>query len=406
MAVGRDGHGDILKDQSAQAPPQSMTNEANYYSVLQSAFEKTEPDSFEARGAIYDRLWQIIIDQLHTNPETSDEEIAAERAAFLRAVQRMEFGSGPPPPEENIRQVGREAAPVERNAAPAYRDLEPFEREPAPIYRDAEPVERVATPIRRARPAKPRRRIFWRIAAAMVTACVVLLVAGMAYALIVIRSDSTVAARWIDQSAPDSLQAQMVRAVLSIQNFIERRSVAAPPAAAQRAVLYEESADTATGTTFSGRAVWRHHPKTAGPLAESLSIDVEIPQKHLFLELSMRRAPEGGVISHFVEFRFVGPNRAPSDAVDDVLGILMKTDELSRGIDLTGRVAKVRPGIFLMGLSGADGDLGRNLKLLRERGWLDIPIVFRGGTRSILAIEKGATGENALNGALATWGHG
>jgi hypothetical protein len=353
-----------------------MNSEANYYNVLQSAIARTQPDSFEARGAIYDRAWQIVLDQSYADQIASEEGIALERAAFLRAIQRIEFNGGPPPQEENGRPAGPRAA-----------------KSPSRV------------------PLKAPRRMFWRIAAGMVSACIALLVAGIAYALIAIRSDPTVAERWVDQSDANSWQSQMVRAVVSFNNFIDSRpattttTTSTSAVAAQRAVLYEESAATATGTTFSGRAVWRHQSKSKTSTA-ALLIEVEIPQKNLILEISMRRAPDGGAASHFVEFQFFGPNRSLSDAVEDVVGILMKDDELARGIALKGQVVRVQRGMFLMGLSGTDDDVARNMKLLKDRPWLDIPIIFRGGARSILAIEKGTAGQNALNEALTTWGQG
>ena len=83
-----------------------MTSEVDYYTVLQSAVARTQADSFEARGAVYDRLWQIVLDQLHSNPDISAEDVVVERAAFLRAVQRIEFGGGAPAAEEEeVRQA-------------------------------------------------------------------------------------------------------------------------------------------------------------------------------------------------------------------------------------------------------------------------------------------------------------
>ena len=84
----------------------------------------------------------------------------------------------------------------------------------------------------------------------------------------------------------------------------------------------------------------------------------------------------------------------------------MKNDELSRGIELKGQIVKVHQGMFLMGLSGTDADVASNMTLLKERGWLDIPIVLNGGGRAILAIEKGASGEKALSQVLSNWGRG
>ncbi len=245
-----------------------------------------------------------------------------------------------------------------------------------------------------------------RIAMRMASAFAVLVVVWFAYLLIVVRLDSASAERWAGEGATNSWQSQVMRAALSINRLIERRPVVAP-AESQRAVLYEESAAIPTGSTFGGQAIWRHGLGSTGGGSSGvvLSIDAEIPQKKLVARISLRRAPDaGGVISHMVEFRFLNPDRSVSEAVEDVVGILMKNDELSRGIELTGKVLRVQRGVFLMGLSGAEADLGRNLKLLKERPWLDIPIVMKDGSRSILAIEKGSTGQNAINQVFASWG--
>ena len=155
-------------------------------------------------------------------------------------------------------------------------------------------------------------------------------------------------------------------------------------------------------TTTRRKPSWRklnwRKPKVADV---AVSIDVEIPDKNLFLEILVNRSPEAkGVISHVIEFKFFTAERQLSEAVRDVLGILMKTDELSAGTELVGQVVPVQPGVFLMGLSGADADISKNMNLLRERSWLDIPIVFRNGVRGLLAVEKGATGQNAINELL------
>ena len=60
-------------------------------------------------------------------------------------------------------------------------------------------------------------------------------------------------------------------------------------------------------------------------------------------------------------------------------------------------------GLFLIGLSAADGQIQRNLQMLKELTWFDIPIVYENGTRAILAIEKGAPGERAFQEAFTAW---
>jgi hypothetical protein len=46
----------------------------------------------------------------------------------------------------------------------------------------------------------------------------------------------------------------------------------------------------------------------------------------------------------------------------------------------------------------------RNIQLLKERSWFDIPIVYNNGRRAILAVEKGTPGERAFEEAFKAWG--
>jgi len=40
---------------------------------------------------------------------------------------------------------------------------------------------------------------------------------------------------------------------------------------------------------------------------------------------------------------------------------------------------------------------------LKEGSWLDIPLVYEDGSRAILTIEKGSTGDRAFDAAFAAW---
>ena len=70
---------------------------------------------------------------------------------------------------------------------------------------------------------------------------------------------------------------------------------------------------------------------------------------------------------------------------------------------LAGLAVKVTPGFFLIGLSDQDADMERNMQLLKERGWFDIPIVYNNNRRAILADRKGPPGERAFADAFAAW---
>ena len=61
------------------------------------------------------------------------------------------------------------------------------------------------------------------------------------------------------------------------------------------------------------------------------------------------------------------------------------------------------PGFYLIGLSNLDQDKERNLQLLKERGWFDVPVVYGNNRRAILAVEKGTPGERAFADAFKAW---
>lgn len=172
------------------------------------------------------------------------------------------------------------------------------------------------------------------------------------------------------------------------------------PSLAQKAVLYDEDSINPMGSTTVGSAVWRD--ATEANNGAVIVLDVDIPAKQLVLTMSIRRdTNRDSNISHLIEFKFHPSAKLSAGAVSDVLGILMKDTERSKGTRLSGEVTKVIPGFFLYGLSRADAD--KNLRLIRERGWLDIPIAFQDRARRILTIEKGSTGEPAINEALDAW---
>src|SRR5437588_532611 len=77
---------------------------------------------------------------------------------------------------------------------------------------------------------------------------------------------------------------------------------------------------------------------------------------------------------------------------------------MPRRAPLAGLAVKVTSGFFLVGLSAVEGDMQRNLQLLKERAWFDIPIVYNNGRRAILAIEKGTPGERAFEDVFKAWG--
>ncbi|MGH6665598.1 MAG: hypothetical protein ACREB2_11965 [Pseudolabrys sp.] len=179
-------------------------------------------------------------------------------------------------------------------------------------------------------------------------------------------------------------------------------------AVAQKVVLYDEDPNDPKGKRYVGSALWRTETVSPGPgLAPELAIraDVEIPERHMRMTWSLRRNTDKALpASHTIEIMFTLPADFPEGGIANVPGVLMKQDEQARGVPLAGLAVKVTNGYFLIGLSAVDVDVQRNVQMLKERDWFDIPIVYTSGKRAILALEKGTPGARAFEEAFRAWG--
>ena len=180
------------------------------------------------------------------------------------------------------------------------------------------------------------------------------------------------------------------------------------PSVASRVTLYEEITTDPQGKRYVGSAVW-HTEKTSRGLGQTpdlaVSVDVEIPQRHIKLKWSLRRNFDQNLpASHTMEFAFNLPTDFPGGGIAKVPGILAKQLEQGRGTPFAGLATKVTDETFLIALSAVDTDRLRNIQLLNSP-WFDIPIIYRNGQRAIIAIEKGKGGNRAFAEAFATWGH-
>jgi hypothetical protein len=177
---------------------------------------------------------------------------------------------------------------------------------------------------------------------------------------------------------------------------------------AQKVVLYEEDPGNKEGKRYVGSAIWRTETVSPGPgLAPELAVrcDVEIPERRLRMTWSLRRNTDKALpASHTIEIMFTLPADFSEGGIQNVPGMLMKQNEQARGVPLAGLAVKVTNGFFLVGLNSSEADVQRNIALLKERPWFDIPIVYNNNKRAILAVEKGIPGERAFADAFKAWG--
>jgi hypothetical protein len=210
---------------------------------------------------------------------------------------------------------------------------------------------------------------------------------------------------------PAKKQAQAAVVWPPLQNkSVQDKSAQPPPVVSPKhgAVLYEEDPSDPKGREFPGTVIWRTEQiKRSGVETGEIALraDIEIPDRKLKMTLSLRRNTDPALpASHTIDLTIALPADFPGRQINSIPGILMKANENARGVPLAGLAVKVTDGFFMVGLSNVNTDRARNLELLKEREWFDLPMVYGNQRRGILAFEKGPSGDKALDAALSSWG--
>jgi hypothetical protein len=390
-----------------------MVQRVDYYALLARAVESLERDAYAARGAIYDREHKALLKRLiSSSAPCSDADIAREERAFRDAIRRIEFPDQgaqsarttqrePPEPEwpASTREKARArrefpAAPasdparaIPARAAPGLAKRETRRRDLAYEEPGRKPLGReIDTPPGRTEEDEPsfdagqqKSPSLVRMAALyLVVGALVLGAASLGYAYVAGAIDLSWLGLWGGQAAP----------------------------AAQRAVLYEAGQSGRTGKPIEGKAVWRTRTETNGGKPDTVvTLDVEIPEHHIALTMSLSRVGDAGAgMSHLLEMRFTRPEELPFGGISRISNIAMKAAETDAGESLVGTSINIAPGHFMFGLLGVEDVVKQNVQRLRTQSWLDFTLVFASGAAYTLTVEKGASGERALNEALAKWG--
>jgi hypothetical protein len=359
-------------------------------------------------------------------PAAASPRVAARSAPMPRARVEPASGIRPAPPQarapmpagmESARRpvVSEPRAPVsgiQFDSAPA--DSADF-REPSP------PPPPPPPPPSAARSSRPRSAEVARadrrkaLRAKLVVGGIVVILLAVAAGLGYVHRERILAFFHMGSSlVADAERPKAVDRVASDPNSVARPVQPVPAgsitAVAQRAVLYEENPGAAPQQQqqlFVGTAVWRTETVTLGPGRPpeiGIRVDIDIPDRRMNVVMTIRRNPDTTLpASHTVEIQFAMPGDA-FGGVANMPGIRAKGSEAAQGAPLAGLVVRVTPGFFLIGLSNMPADRDRNLSLLRERPWMDIPFVYNNGRRAVIAIEKGTPGERVVNEALAAWG--
>ncbi len=174
----------------------------------------------------------------------------------------------------------------------------------------------------------------------------------------------------------------------------------APPV--QSATLYEEPVDpsAAEAGVVAIDADVRWTFSASGASGPEIVAELVVPDRNLNIRVAISRNTDQTLpASHLV----VVTSQGAVVGIDKIPRLVFKSSESGRGAPLIGATAKVADGLFWIALSANADDVAFNIDLIRERSWIDLPLVYDSGQRAILTFEKGAAGASVVEQALAAW---
>jgi len=379
----------------------------DYYPVISRRIAGLKDNTAESRRALYQRVETVLVEQLRElDPPLEEPEILRERLSLEDAVRRVEADA-----ERRVVDRSGESTPARRRfprtrvaafdgafvatgiapgLVPESENTDP--RGPA--------TDRSAPSAENANRRRGRGRLVHLMA--LTTAWLVVLgTVALAFALYWHRDQLKA---WLGTSPLAGWQREIIASRPKIADRVDPGQQALRAAGAQSASLYEEDPADRRGRRYAGSVIWKTEmvSREGEPRDLAIRAELEIPERHMRMILSLRRNPDKVLpASHTIEIAF--QPAADFGEITSIPALLMKSGEQADGSRLAGVTAKVTSGSFLIGLSAADSEMQRNLQMLKEQPWFDIPLVYENGRRAILAVEKGAPGERAFQEAFAAW---
>lgn len=404
---------------------------ADFHPILARAIAGLTDKSPEARRAVYDRARTALLAQLRSlDPPLSEADITRERLSLDEAVSRIEaeialaeaIEPSLPPLALDEPAHAPATAPTRPQPEPKPRQAAPQEM-PRFDERTAPPED--AQPIR-PRVAPPRRRSVdpGHVRTAIVgggVALAVAVIAGAAYYVNKVAPQDQPVRPRVETQAPPAQQDQAGKiseraggepAATPSQPSGQRPNQQATTqpgsdiAVAQRAILYVEVPD-AQPRIVQGRVLWRLDSDIAGPgqpVETIVRATVEVADAGLSLDFTIRRNTDTAFpASHIIGMRFTTTGEAANDAIREVGVPQFKLEEGERGAPLSAISSALGENLFVAALSNVPVEAERNLDLLRNRSWIDLPVRFASGRRGIITFEKGGAGNQTIAEALSRW---
>lgn len=179
-----------------------------------------------------------------------------------------------------------------------------------------------------------------------------------------------------------------------------------PVGVAQKMFLYEERLDQSSPAVTEGTVVWStiEDPENGGPNNLAIRGEISAGEDGLSALITIKRNNDPSLpASHIIELVFALPPDFAGGGIQQVQRFSMKQTEQDQGNPLIAVPAQITADFYMIALNDLASAVQTNTQLLRQRNWIDIPVVYANGRRALITLEKGASGTEVFNQALNSW---
>jgi hypothetical protein len=167
----------------------------------------------------------------------------------------------------------------------------------------------------------------------------------------------------------------------------------------QRAIYYYQGAEGQSGEAHEGTVTWANIVKEGNP---AIRATLNIPDRDVEATVTIYKNYDGTLpASHLVEIEFRG--ELSVSPIQRVPALVLKQTEQARGQPLAGAAVPVTNELFWIALSDDQDQVARNIQLMREGSWFDVPILYSDQTRALITFEKGIPGDKVFETVMASW---
>jgi hypothetical protein len=181
----------------------------------------------------------------------------------------------------------------------------------------------------------------------------------------------------------------------------------AVPVAQRAALLLDAPEEQERVKTFVGNVVWRLDNVSRGPgqpLAVGVRAEIDLPDAKLKAVMLIQKNTDATLpASHTIELRFMPAEGGPVPGIAQIQTPQLRREEVATGDGLIGVPAPILRNYFLIGLTRGSVAETRNVDLIRNRGWFDVPMLLSDQRIAKITFEKGSAGERIINEAFDAW---